>query len=369
MLKNFSEKHPIIFLIVSSSLATLVYNYFFEPILNKIEKLNFVLIVSANSEKPQSFTFNLFTVLFAVALIAYIIYMLSYMFAKKHVQKQMSADAKDCESCDMMDELRTTNKELKQQLESAAPYKVILDKLEAYANDTDVIDSIQLFSYSSLPKASDLTDEPMVDLSVRFIDGVAKETSNTNALLNMQYHFDRKIYKLLKDVFDKRNDYYVDLTRPSSKENEDDIQESAFNVSKIITEELNSLNDLEQIEDTHYACYRMLEILTNIVLFKEKAVECRKLLQCKDDIEDQLKSGQRTGILGSMFTNKMYCFYNENSTTKKDRIYFSAPVLYKEKPLTLLVVAQKSKLKTTETIDHIDCCKEIYDDIQKVLTA
>lgn len=252
---KFSKKHPVLYLIITSSLATLVYNYFFQPLLNKIDQLRFSISIFFNKEKPFIFDVNVFTIVFVLFLVAYISWSIASVVSKKRIEKEIEKNKSACDSCDIVKDLKSSNEELASKLEEASPYKTIIDKLDGYAKSTDIIDSIQLFSHSTLPSVADLTgSETMVDLSVRYVDGVVKETSNTNALLNMQYHFDYKTYRLLKDVFDKRNAYYSDLSRPSIKESEDDIQESAVRASKAITESLNALNSIDEIKDTHYAC-------------------------------------------------------------------------------------------------------------------
>ena len=53
--------------------------------------------------------------------------------------------------------------------------------------------------------------------------------------------------------------------------------------------------------------------------------------------------------------------------TKKDRLYFSVPILYKKKRLILLGICNKNNLRIEKNHTCIDCCEQIYDEIRKVL--
>ena len=110
--------------------------------------------------------------------------------------------------------------------------------------------------------------------------------------------------------------------------------------------------------------YKLLDILANIVI--GKSIKYNNLLE-NGEIETQLKYGQRTGMLGAIFTGQLYCFYNDNSITKKDRIYFSVPISYKGNQLILLGICNKNKLRVARNRSCIDCCVQIYDEINKAL--
>ena len=72
-------------------------------------------------------------------------------------------------------------------------------------------------------------------------------------------------------------------------------------------------------------------------------------------------------MLGAIFTENLYCFYNENSRTKKDRVYFSVPISYKQNQLILLGICNKNNLRVSNNNDHFKCCEQIYDGIKKSL--
>ena len=243
-------------------------------------------------------------------------------------------------------------------------------KLDEYTCKSEVVESIQLFSYSPLPDISACDSDNDVEISFHFEGGCSKRRSNVNVLYNMNYQFEYEIYGSLIQLFRKRNDYYSqNYSRKADKTIEKKIQTDAIAIFNEITVHLNNINDIEQIKNIHYAYYRMLEVLSGVVLLPNKAVECKKLL-IKPEIENQLKTGQRTGMLGTLFTESMYSFCNENSSIKRNRSYFATPLDYKGKNYILLAILERDKLRRgPNDHDDINCCEKIYDEIAALLKS
>ena len=144
------------------------------------------------------------------------------------------------------------------------------------------------------------------------VGGYAKNNSNT--LLFMQYYFESDIYRDLKKLFDLRKTYYAEKNagKRANKKIFKEIKKSALDINLSLTKTLNDLSNINFIEEYHYTYYRILQILSNLIIPEKKAIECKRMLECPKRIENHLKTAQRNGILGSLFTGKMYCFYNEH---------------------------------------------------------
>ena len=248
----------------------------------------------------------------------------------------------------------------------ALPYKKLTDSLNAFFDSTEILESIQLFSRPKLPTIEEANIMHEINLPLQFVFGKAKPFSNTNALFNINYTFEKSTYHDIKKLFDMRNQYYSTNSKQRDPNTEKDIQKEALELFNKIKSGLDSINNVSGIKDTHYACYKLLEILANVVIGDKSIINCDQLL-VSSPIEVQLRYGQRTGMLGAIFTESLYCFYNENSMTKKDRMYFSVPISYKQQQLILLGICNKNDLKVTTNCDYVKCCEQIYEAIKKVL--
>lgn len=378
-MKKFFNDHPIISSIVLSIIASVIYELWIAPIIDGFQKLKSLEISIGFSlkEKLYLFPMNLISILFYViivtGLVIYITYHVVHNKIKKSI-KEVLPNSFYCDKCKDMDSLTQENSvmqkkydDLLTEYQSALPYKKLTDCLNNFFDNTEVLESIQLFSAPKLPAIEDANLMNEIKIQLKFIDGKAKSFSNTNALFNINYIFEKSIYYDVKKLFDSRNYYYSANGRQRDPNTEKDIQEKALGLFDKIRNHLDNIKNISDIDNTHYACYKLLEILANVVIGDKSIINCDKMLQL-EDIEKQLKYGQRTGMLGAIFTENLYCFYNENSLTKKDRMYFSVPISYKNEQLILLGICNKNALKVTTNCDYVKCCENIYEDIRKALS-
>ena len=377
MFKNFYDNHPIKFSVITSLIASVIYSLFVEPLIYKIQALSFLkltLVFPFPEEKPFSFNISIIGIVFVLTVIGFISAYVAKGITKKKVLKNIIENLPHddfCGSCertsDLADKITKQQKKyetLMLDYQKALPYKNLTDPLKKYFAKSEVLESIQLFSVPELPSLEKANSLTKIEIPLHFVDGMAKETSNTNALFNINYTLDKSTYHDVKKLFDMRNQYYDRKDSQRNPEVENDIQREAVRVFEMIKDHLNSISSKNDIKDYHYVYYKLLDILANIVI--GKGIQYSNLLDAPD-IEEQLRYGQRTGMLGAIFTEQLYCFYNENSMTKKDRLYFSVPILYKKKRLILLGICNKNNLRIEKNHTCMDCCEQIYDEIRKAL--
>lgn len=377
MLKDLCNNHPIKFSLSTSLLASIVYSLVFETIINKVKALGFLKInwtFPFPKEKPLSFDINIISIVFALAVIVFISVFIAKAITRDKLTKQIKTNLPNddfCTSCKTIIELTDKYNNKKQQYENlikdyqqALPYKKLTDALKKYFSKNEILESIQLFSAPELPSLEEVNMLKEINIPIHYVYGIAKEFSNTNALLNINYSLDKATYYEIKKLFDMRNKYFGRKAAPRNPQIEKDIQKDAITIFENLKERLSNISDKKDIKDVHYVYYKLLDILANIVIGKK--IKYKNLLGT-GEIENQLKYGQRTGLLGAIFTGQLYCFYNDNSITKKDRIYFSVPMSYKEHQFILLGICSKSNLRVAKDCDCIDCCAQIYDEISKAL--
>ena len=379
MSKTNGDKTHILGSIVISLISSAIFSFVVDPLIRKINALksleiNFSFPVSSDS--PISFNLSLITILLLLSTMCLLCVYISVVVTKKRTSEAIKSNLPNdnfCKTCETTSSL--TNKceteqkryeQLLSEYQKALPYKKLTDQLNEFFDQNEVLESLQLFSIPDLPTLEQANRLEHIDIPLRFISGMAKNTSNTNALFNINYTLETPLYHDIKRLFDMRNQYYARNSSQRDAKTEDDIQREAIRIYYSIKQELDSISNINCIKETHYVCYKLLDILANVVVGDEEILECGQLLNSQT-IEEQLKFGQRTGMLGAVFTDQLYFFYNENSMTKKDRIYFSVRISYKKHQLILLGICNKNNLRIAKNHDYIKCCTQIYDDIRKTL--
>ena len=69
------------------------------------------------------------------------------------------------------------------------------------------------------------------------------------------------IYHDIKKLFDTRNGYYLNNNHQRDLQTESNIQREAIRVYNLLKNELNNIVDIKNVKETHYACYKLLEIV------------------------------------------------------------------------------------------------------------
>lgn len=379
----FCEKHPVlkfIFLTIAENLIWLLVVALFKFLKQKYHLYLFLSKTPIDNfddyiiSTPKMFTAATINIwLIGSVLLLLITLLVMWICHMKTRRKKAEADFKvlQAQNQTLSNTISEQSKQINNWLPMIKEYKEdkelkeIVGCLSDYTQKSDIVDSIQLYTYPQLSAPKNVSST--VNIPFQFITGTASSESNVNALYHINYQLDYNIYRDLYNLFDERNAYYSEHKQSRDVTIERSIQEQALKVFKNISTILNNIPDASCISDEHYAYYRMLEILTTLVIAKEELVECKKLLEYSEVIETQLKQGQRTGLLGAIFVASMYYFGNENSVVKKNRGYFATPFTFKGHKMMMLVVLQRNKLRLAPKHQEIECCTEIYDEIASLL--
>ena len=383
-IKRFSSEHPFLFWVAKVIGGELIWTLLVS-LISIPRRLHLFLTVDPIQASPDNEYIFLTeelgivnqNVFFCGAIVIALLIILSSVFSlhtsKKALKRQKQSD--EVHTKDLLriqqerDEIKEKYDILDKQTKSQREISQLVSVLQEYTIGTEIVDCIQLFEHSDLSDSGIASSDNLIDVSVQFIDGCTNKNVNVNALFCSHYIFERDIFDSLTSLLNAREKYLSECQRRRDKTREKHLQDHAIELVKELNNRLNTLA-LSEISDIHYVYYRVLEILTTLVLMPDaKAVEIERLLQGDAEVEAQLKTGRRTGILGSLLLNSSYAFSNEHSFVKKDRYYFTTPLLYKEHNLIMLVVLQGNMLRTGPQQDKLKCCEEIYDQIKDLLKS
>lgn len=360
-------------LFFSPIIVSIVSECIFIPFINHILSTNMfkIQIQIVTQTKNINCNINLLSIVLALSFFV-------FLMIKQYIAYDNIVEKNRCIN-DELNSLKSENETIKQEKNTLSeekallykenekllnpPLKILLNEFEKFTNENEVVDSVQLFSYKDLPDIEKTYDQDLVCLSIRYVGGYAKNNSNT--LLFMQYYFESDIYRDLKKLFDLRKTYYAEKNagKRANKKIFKEIKKSALDINLSLTKTLNDLSNINFIEEYHYTYYRILQILSNLIIPEKKAIECKRMLECPNRIENHLKTAQRNGILGSLFTGKMYCFYNEH-IMKRDRMYFSFPITsISGGKYVVLVSVNKPLLRLDTNTDELDCCSILCENL------
>ena len=372
-MKDLYNNHPIKFSLIISLMASTFFSLFIEPIIQRIQVLSFLriqIVFPFPKDNPFLINISIIGILFFIAIIFYISICIGKRVIFNRIKKILPNDNL-CNSCDktaaltkQIHQQEERNEELLSKYNKDLPYIKLKNSLKKYFDKSEVLESLQLFSVTELPSIEKANHLNEVDICLHFIDGMAKESSNINALFNIKYKLEKTVYQDVKKLFDMRNQYYGRKNSPRNISIEENIQREAIRIFDLIKDNLNRIININDIKDYHYVYYKLLDILANVIIGQD--IEYDSLID-SPQIEEQLKHRQKTGMIGTIFTEHLYCFYNDSSIIKKDRIYFSVPIIYKKKQLILLGICNKNNLRIATNNNYMNCCSQIYDDIKKAL--
>lgn len=387
-IRRYAEKYPILSGALSSVVGTIGYEILRKImsfpqhvyiIFSRNNSIDFKMIIDSPANEIKDELMNAFCIRLHLAVFVAIIFFVgSYcifsMVARKRLIKKLEEEKERCDKAKLshnaLDEKSTqTINDLEKKIRELAKWKNRREKLRGFAKKNPAVESIQFFEMSQLPDPAEVNDDSMVNISIKYCSGVAKESTNVNAILSTTYSFEGRIYKDLRDYFSDYDKYYQSLNVSClpDKTREEEILQKAINLSRTMRKKLEELNTVDDIKPFHYAYYRMYVVLTTRI--NNKPIEFQNLLK-NPDVENELKNGSRTGILGTIFTNRLYVFDKITSITKPHRTYFTVNVsLEEEKELIMLVILKKDALRIAPTVGINQTCEKICRSIEDTLSA
>lgn len=190
------------------------------------------------------------------------------------------------------------------------------DALFGFVQNNKLVESAQIFQYSI--KRINNT----VIIKVIYDSGYVFEDVDINNLAQTYYEFDYLDYNKLCDIIKTWKKLSTDSTA-----NYRELDILINYVVKEITElfkkyydDLVNITDVSQIENKHFTEYRILTLLIRLARRLSTTTIDKKILgDDKEQIEDYLLNGKRTGILSSILLEDTFMFkYTRNSHKKTE---------------------------------------------------
>ena len=235
-------------------------------------------------------------------------------------------------------------------------FEIIENSINRLANEFGEIESIQAYQY--LIK----DDEHCKYIKTNFLAGWANERIDINSILQAYYRFPYSVYKKINSF----SSDYEESARAESAEKKiakkTDYLEKGKKLSEDLLSSLNSIKDVESINEYHCELYRTLLVVLNAINGKpvESALN-------DESIETALITKKRTGLIGAIFLQDIYIFKNQNSLSKK-RIYFAFPYNSSKRTKVIFSIAMNNGNNEQEKIEDLEIvCKEIFERMQNIL--
>ncbi len=224
--------------------------------------------------------------------------------------------------------------------------KEINDLINDIANEYSEVESIQAYQYLW----GDNDKNKYIKTS--FLTGFANEGIEINSILQTYYTFSYVLYKKIKKFTEEYNRYHKKGISPDEKTYAyTEYMKWATEICCDLSDRLNKISSIDEIEDYHYGEYRILLIVSSVI--HKKGVETVLENQV---IENALISKKRTGLLGTIILNRPYIFKNCNSLTKK-RIYLCLPYnsIKKKRIILLMAINNDDSLENDNTSIDVYC--------------
>lgn len=217
--------------------------------------------------------------------------------------------------------------------------------LESFVNNNDLVDSAQIYKYSSK-----FNNKDYLNIRLSYEEGYAYDGIEINNILQGYYKIGRKEYTKFKEIvkFWKRilvcGDEYIDKEKKSLEENLlNDIEELLTQ----IVEKLQKIESKDRIEEADYTMYAVASLLIRLLWWNNDEISAFENIVSNSEIDSYLKNGKRTGVLGSILLEDSYIFKHEGKSLKKDRFYFTFHLeVYGQNYIVLFAIAEDEITET-----------------------
>lgn len=194
------------------------------------------------------------------------------------------------------------------------------DVLKGFVENNMLVESAQIYSYSI--KRID----NKVIIKVNYDSGYVYENIDINNLAQTYYELDYIDYNTIKDIIKTWKSL---ATNSVSTYREKDvlINYVVDEITKLFRKyhsDLINISDVSEIEGKHFTEYRILTLLIRLTRRQSATTfETNNILgNGKQNIEEYLLNGKRTGILNSILLEDTFMFkYTRNSHKKNGRAY------------------------------------------------
>lgn len=195
------------------------------------------------------------------------------------------------------------------------------DVLSGFVTNNTLVESSQIYHYSIKRINKNIV------IKVTYDSGYVYEDVDINNLAQTYYEFDYLDFNRLQDIISTWKELSFDEIS-SNREKDVLINHVASEITNLFVKyynDLNSLEDLSCVENKHFTEYRVLTLLIRLARRSSTTtIDKRILAEDKNELEQFLLNGKRTGILSSILLKDTFMFkYTRNSNRKNGRAYIS----------------------------------------------
>lgn len=194
------------------------------------------------------------------------------------------------------------------------------DALKGFVENNTLVESAQIYKYT-IKRIN-----KVVQIKVVYDSGYVYENVDINNLAQTYYEIDYDDYNRLKDMIKTWKELSVNI--PDSYRREDTLisytAQEITDLFKKYYNDLISIPDISEIENRHFMEYRVITLLLRLARRSSTTTFDKKniLGDNKQEIENYLLNGKRTGILNSILIEDTFMFkYTRNSHKKDGRAY------------------------------------------------
>ena len=212
------------------------------------------------------------------------------------------------------------------------------DCLRSFVDNNIGVECAQIYKYSTTFRNSSLK------IKLSYEEGFSSEDIDINVLFQSYYLVENEIYKELKSINTLWNKLYNN--EQLGLVEEEILTNSLFNkIESLLVRLVNGLNtikDSSEIKEYHYVHYQIVLLLISIFNTSDEIRNYDSILQ-SEAIENEIKYGKRTGILGAILSENLYTFKHTGRTRKNGRTYICFPFeAYNEQYVVLIVISPDS---------------------------
>lgn len=289
-----------------------------------------ILVTEPNDRFPQFVNYmieNPYVVIVFVVL--WLIFTIIYTEMKNRIDRLEKISEKRREIIEEKDrQLRHTSGIVLSRSGDFANFNRLLrfnEVLRAFTENNTIVECVQMYRYSTKRVYN------KINIKVTYDSGFCSDGIDINNLAQCHYDIDYNDYNTLKDIIEIWKKLSSDTHLPYS-EQDSLIRILVNGIKKIYNKyfhELRDVEDISKVTNIHFTEYRIMTLLSRIArrLTTTMFDKSKLLGKDKEELEDYLLNGKRTGILNSILLEEIFMFkYTRNSHKKGGRAYVSFPL-------------------------------------------
>jgi len=197
--------------------------------------------------------------------------------------------------------------------------------LKGFTENNTIVECVQMYTFSTKRVENSIIIKVLYDCSF-CSDGV-----DINNLSQCYYDIDYNDYHTLKDIINiwKKLSSNIHISISEKDSLIHILVDKISNLYRKYNDCLKDINSISDIKSYHFTQYRIMTLLVRLTRKQSTTMfdKNRILGKEKNNIENYLLNGKRTGILNSILLEDIFMFkYTRNSHKKDGRAYISFPL-------------------------------------------